>query len=159
RRRSRSSSISPVERAGRFVENAAQTNGRARGEAVQRFETIRYEEHDDVGWLTFSRPESLNAFNEEMSGELVAVMERLGADEGIGALVLRGDPAGRSFMAGADISMLERWSRLTSDELTAVLRGTFAPTMLERLPIPTIAAIDGFAFGMGCEVALGCDFR
>ena len=73
--------------------------------------------------------------------------------------MLRGD-GGRSFMAGADIAMLERWSSLSESDLAELLTtSVFTPTMLERLPQPTIAVVDGFAFGMGCEVALGCDFR
>lgn len=124
----------------------------------QSFETITYEEREGVARLTFARPDFLNAFNEDMSGELVHVMEHLAASTDIRVLVLRG--AGRSFMAGADIGMLERWSAVSDADLTALLKGGFfTPTMLERLPQPTIAAIDGFAFGMGCEVALGCDFR
>jgi enoyl-CoA hydratase len=123
----------------------------------QSFETISYEERDAVAWLTFTRPESLNAFNEAMSAELVTVMEHLAGASDVRIVVLRGE--GRSFMAGADIGMLEGWARLSADELTARLSGTFSPSLLERLPQPTIAAVDGFAFGMGCEVALGCDFR
>lgn len=121
------------------------------------FETIAYDERDGVAWLTFTRPEFLNAFSEEMSAELTAVVEYLAAANDVRALVLRGE--GRSFMAGADIGMLERWATMSAEELTALLEGTFSPSMLERLPQPTIAAVDGFAFGMGCEVALGCDFR
>lgn len=121
------------------------------------FETIAYEERDGVAWLTFSRPQSLNAFNEEMSAELVTVIEHLASTDDVRVLVLRGE--GRSFMAGADIGMLQRWAALPAEDLTELLKGTFSPTLLERLPQPTIAAVDGFAFGMGCEVALGCDFR
>ena len=127
--------------------------------AGQEHETIAYEERDHVAWLTLSRPQSLNAFNEQMSSELLTVIEHLRSSDDVRALVIRGNPDGRSFMAGADIGMLERWSVLSEEELKAVLRQTFTPTMLERLPQPTIAAVDGFAFGMGCEIALGCDFR
>jgi enoyl-CoA hydratase len=121
------------------------------------FDTIVYEERDGVAWLTFARPKFLNAFNEEMSAELVTVAEHLAAAEDVRAVVLRGE--GRSFMAGADISTLERWAKLSAADLAALLTRTFTPSLLERLPQPTIAAVDGFAFGMGCEIALGCDFR
>lgn len=124
----------------------------------QSFETITYKEQEGVARLTFTRPETLNAFNEKMSDELLEVMGHLSSSEDVRVVVLRGE--GRSFMAGADIAMLERWSGLTEEELSTLLRtAVFSPSMLERLPQPTIAAVDGFAFGMGCEVALGCDFR
>ena len=124
----------------------------------QSFETISYAEHEGVARVTFTRPETLNAFNETMSGEMLQVVQHLSTSEDVRVVVLRGE--GRSFMAGADIAMLERWSALPEQELTTLLQtAVFSPTMLERLPQPTIAAVDGFAFGMGCEVALGCDFR
>ena len=124
----------------------------------QSFETINYVEQDGIARLTFTRPETLNAFNEKMSDELLQVVAHLDATEDVRVVVLRGE--GRSFMAGADIAMLERWSALPEEELTTLLKtAVFSPSMLERLRQPTIAAVDGFAFGMGCEVALGCDFR
>lgn len=123
----------------------------------QEFETLTYDQRDGIGRLWFDRPTALNAFDETMSGELLAVLERLRAGEPPHVLVLRG--RGESFMAGADIGMLQRWSGLAGDERAAVLSRIFAPTRLEELPFPTIAAVDGYAFGMGFEVALGCDFR
>lgn len=121
------------------------------------FETIGYDASEGVATITFARPEQLNAYTEQMSGELRAVLDEIAADEAVRVLVLRG--MGEQFMVGADIGMLERWSHMDSGALREVLLAGFSPSMLERLPQPVIAAIDGYAFGIGCEIALACDLR
>jgi len=121
------------------------------------YETLKFEVADGVARITFNRPRVLNAFNMTMSNELTELAHRLRSDESVRVVVLRGE--GGNFMAGADISMLQEWSKLTADELMRTLKAGFTPTYLEMLPQPVIAAVDGFALGMGCEVAIACDLR
>ena len=126
--------------------------------AERELETIRVCEEDGVAHVTFSRPAVLNAFDETMERELRETVQAIAASTTVRVVVLRG--AGEHFMSGADIGMLQRWMALDpAIDLVDELDGLFTPTMLEALPQPVIAAVDGYALGMGCEIALGCDFR
>jgi len=125
------------------------------------FETIILEKKDGIAHLTFNRPKVFNAYSEKMSQELKQAVAEVEADKAIRILVLKG--SGDNFLAGADITMLNFWSR-TADEqgwekVKEILDHHFSPTLLEKLSIPVIAAVDGMAWGMGSEIALGCDFR
>ena len=117
------------------------------------YQTIHYEKKDHIGILTIDRPEALNALNSTVITELEQV---IGEVEGDGALlgrILTG--AGRSFVAGADIGEQQpldlaggrKWGQ----------RGSALMRRIEKLEMPTIAAVNGFALGGGCELALSCD--
>ncbi len=125
------------------------------------FETIILEQKNNVVTITFNRPKVFNAYSEQMSMDLKAAVSQIEADNSIRVLVLRG--SGNNFMAGADISMLNRWSEIAREQgvekVEEIMSRHFSPTLLEKLSKPVIAAIDGMAWGMGCETALGCDFR
>ena len=110
-----------------------------------------------VARIRFARSGRRNAFNEVMSAELRWVVEGLREDPRVAALVLEGD--GEHFMAGADVGMLHDWASLAPEALENRLRRGFSPTMLEQLPYPVVAAVDGFALGMGFEIALAADLR
>ncbi len=111
-----------------------------------------------VGVVTFNRPAVLNAFNRDMSDALRAAIAELCGDQAIKAIVLTG--AGNHFMAGADIAMLRELARRKDAAAAkAYLLELFNPSLLERAPVPIIGAVKGYAFGMGCEIALGCDMR
>jgi enoyl-CoA hydratase/carnithine racemase len=105
---------------------------------------------------TFTRPAALNAFNETMEAELSRLCEEIAGDESVRVLVF--DGADGNFMSGADITMLERWAA-AAEPVEELMDGLFTPTVLEQLPQPVVAAVDGYAFGMGLEVALASDFR
>lgn len=125
------------------------------------FETIILEKKDGIATITFNRPEVFNAYSEKMSHELQQAVADVGKDKAIRVLVLKG--SGENFLAGADITMLNFWSK-TADEqgwekVKEILDHHFSPTLLEKLPQPVIAAVDGMAWGMGSEIAIGCDFR
>lgn len=124
------------------------------------FQEIIVEVKDQVGRIVFNRPKALNAYNERMSLELVQAVEQLSQDPEVRVVVIAG--TGKAFMAGADISMLQGW--IEDPRGPAAVEETltnrfFSPNMLEKCPKPVVAAVNGLAFGMGCEVAMGCDIR
>jgi enoyl-CoA hydratase len=122
------------------------------------YKTIILEKNGVIGKLTFNRPEVLNAYNRIVSDELIDGVQALAKDDSIRVIVITG--AGKAFMAGADINMVNEWAELADTvKIRQTLEKMFNPNMLEDCPKPTIAAVNGIAFGMGCEVALGCDFR
>lgn len=115
-------------------------------------QTLRFEAHDGIGTLTLSRPKALNALNGQLIDELDAL---LGTAElaAVRALVVTGE--GRAFAAGADISEMAGMDSMRAEGMAR--RGQAVLRRLELLPIPTIAAVNGFALGGGCELAMACD--
>jgi enoyl-CoA hydratase/carnithine racemase len=117
-------------------------------------------ERDERGvyQLTIRRPHLRNALDEQAFHELIAACEQVGADETARALVLTGE--GRAFSAGGDFDSLQRM--LDGDRAYAVAELENAGAgvaALARLPVPTVAALNGDAFGGGAAVALGADYR
>lgn len=113
------------------------------------------EKRGHVGILTINRPEAYNALNTAVLAEIGAVADEVRQDPEIRALVVTG--AGKAFVAGADISEM-----MDLDEAGAAAfaqAGHDAFGKLDDLPIPVIAAINGFALGGGLELALCCDIR
>ena len=117
------------------------------------YKTIRYEKKDNIALVTIDRPEALNALNSTVIAELEQVVTELENDGTVRAMILTGE--GRSFVAGADIGEQypldldggRRWGQ----------RGGALFRRMERLEFPTIAAVNGFALGGGCELAMSCD--
>lgn len=110
---------------------------------------------DGIAVLTISAPKSLNALNSGLIAELDAYLTRLDTEQ-VRVLVITGD-GDRSFVAGADISEMAHLNE--AQGLAFGQKGAEAFRKIEDLPIPTIAAINGFAFGGGCEIAMACDIR
>jgi enoyl-CoA hydratase len=109
---------------------------------------------DRIATLTINRPKVRNALNLETVDECHAALAALAADTGVGVLVITG--AGESaFVSGADINDIK--ARGLMDGLAAINSSLFAA--IERFPKPTIAAVNGYALGGGCELALACDIR
>jgi len=117
---------------------------------------VRLERRAEIGWLTFDRPAARNAMTFAMYERLAEVCAEVDADASLRALVLTG--AGEAFVAGTDISQFhdfrtERQALDYEERMDAVLGG------LERVRIPTIAAIRGPAVGGGAAIAAACDIR
>lgn len=122
------------------------------------YETIILERDGGIGKIIFNRPEVLNAYNKSLSDDIIRGFNELADDEAVQVIVLTG--AGKAFMAGADINMVNEWSALGDvQKIKEALGKMFNPNLMEDCSKPVIAAINGLAFGMGCEIAMGCDFR
>ncbi|MDR0929947.1 MAG: enoyl-CoA hydratase/isomerase family protein [Oscillospiraceae bacterium] len=116
---------------------------------------IQIEINEHVAVLTLHRPEALNALNSALLDELLEATARIAADKNIRAVVLTG--AGRAFAAGADISEMRDFTPEAAKAYAE--KGNRAFLALENLPQPVIAAVNGYALGGGCELALACDLR
>ena len=119
------------------------------------FSTLLYTVSDAVAHVTLNRPDVLNAYNIAMRDELTEVLSAVRDDPDLRVLVLEG--AGRAFCAGADLT---EFGTAPSPTAARDLRFTRDPwSLLEALPVPSIAALHGYTFGSGLEMALFCDLR
>lgn len=119
------------------------------------YENIAFEVQDNVGILTVNRPKVMNALNSETLKELKYIAQKIKEDEDVRVLVVTG-AGDKAFVAGADISEFPKMTPLQAREFSAL--GHSVCSALEKLPIPVIACVNGFALGGGCELALSCDF-
>jgi enoyl-CoA hydratase len=120
------------------------------------FNNLLVEKSDGIATVTVNRPKALNALNEETLGELLASFEGLEADPSIRAVILTG--AGeKAFVAGADIAAMKDLDAVAARDFA--LLGHKVMHAIEHLSKPVIAAVNGFALGGGCELALACDIR
>jgi len=120
------------------------------------YENIVFEKKDQIGYITFNRPTKLNALNRKTVEELGACLTEARDDAGVRVLILTG--AGeKSFVAGADIAELAERTPVDGKDFAQYGQGVFR--LLETLGKPSIAAINGFALGGGCELALACTIR
>jgi enoyl-CoA hydratase len=120
-------------------------------------QTLIVERSGAIAVVTLNRPEVLNALNLQMLRELSATVAEFDADDTLRAVILTG-AGGKAFAAGADIGELNALGNARAGEEQA-RRGQALTTSLERLRVPVIAAVNGFALGGGCELAMACDIR
>jgi enoyl-CoA hydratase len=120
------------------------------------FNNLLVEKSDGIATVTVNRPRALNALNEETLGELLACFEGLESDVSVRAVILTG--AGeKAFVAGADIAAMKDLDVVAARNFA--LLGHQVMNVIEHLSKPVIAAVNGFALGGGCELALACDIR
>lgn len=112
--------------------------------------------HDRVVVASLNRPDAMNAISAQVLADLGAALTEAESDEGVGAFVLTGSGE-RAFAAGADISEFRGASAVEARGIAE--RGQTLTRRLERSRLPVIAAINGYALGGGCEIALACDIR
>ena len=118
-------------------------------------ETLTLAVADRIATITVNRPDTLNALNDLVISELGAAIDALRDDADVGGIVVTG--AGRAFVAGADISELEKYGALSARALS--VRGQEVFRRFETSSKPVIAAVNGFALGGGCELAMACHIR
>ncbi len=119
------------------------------------YEHLIFDIEMPLATITFNRPKALNALNAELITEFSQALDEVAVNEDIRVLILTG--AGeKSFVAGADITELATFNPLQAKQFSQ--QGHQAINKLQALPIPVIAAVNGFALGGGSEIALACDF-
>ncbi len=117
---------------------------------------IQLEPQGDIAILRINRPEALNAMNLDVISELSKMIDIIAADDSIKAVVITG--AGeRSFCAGADISYMVNIDPMQAEKYATSAQDVI--NKIDRLEKPVIAAVNGFALGGGCELAMACDIR
>lgn len=125
----------------------------------QRYKNLLFEElsgeNAGIAVVTFNRPTVLNAINHEMMVELSSALDRVKENKKIRVLILTGSGE-KAFVAGADISQFESLNARQAYQFALFGQTTFGK--LQELDQPTIAAVNGFALGGGCELASACDF-
>ncbi len=120
------------------------------------FQNILLEEKGSVAIVTINRPDKLNALNAVLISELETVFSYLGEKEDIRVVMLTGSGE-KAFVAGADISEINSLDMISGKEFAEKGQAVF--NLIENLNKPVIAAVNGFALGGGCELALACHFR
>jgi len=119
------------------------------------YKNIDFEIKDCIATITFNRPKALNALNQELLGEFAAAIDAIELNEDVRVVVLTGS-GDKAFVAGADITEINQLGPLGAKHFAR--RGLDAINRLPKLPIPVIAAVNGYALGGGTEMALACDF-
>jgi 3-hydroxypropionyl-coenzyme A dehydratase len=117
---------------------------------------VQLELQPDIAIIRINRPEALNAINTEVIAELSRTFDIVGVDDGIRVVILTG--AGeRSFCAGADIAYMVNIDPIQAEKYAASAQAVL--NKIEKLQKPVIAAVNGYALGGGCELAMVCDIR
>jgi enoyl-CoA hydratase len=119
------------------------------------YENIIFEIEKNIATITINRPKSLNALNTDVLKEMYNALEEVEAHPEIRVLILTGSGE-KAFVAGADITELAELKTLEAKFFVA--NGHKTMSKLQEIPIPVIAAVNGFALGGGLELALSCDF-
>lgn len=117
---------------------------------------IQLESQGEIAILRINRPEALNAMNIDVISELSQTIDKVGADESIKVIIITG--AGeKSFCAGADISYMVDIDPITAEKYASSAQSVL--NKIERIEKPVLGAINGYALGGGCELAMVCDIR
>jgi len=119
------------------------------------YSILKLSVEEGIAVVTISRPAALNALNKKFFGEMDAMIAEISGNPGIRVMVLTGE--GKAFVAGADIAEMVSMTPMEGESFSKTGQHTFRS--LEKMQIPVIAAINGFALGGGLELAMGCDIR
>ena len=120
------------------------------------YENLLLEKEDRIATLYINRPKALNALNQDTLLELKDAIGNIAQDDSIDVLIITG-AGDKSFVAGADIAYMQNLSAMEARNFAALGQQVFM--MIEAVENPVIAAVNGFALGGGCELAMCCDFR
>ncbi|MDF2653800.1 MAG: crotonase [Bacillota bacterium] len=119
------------------------------------YQHLLYEVKEGIAYVTINRPKSLNALSNEVLDELYAAFTAVNDDPEVQIAILTGE--GKAFVAGADISEMVNLSTLEGRAM--MIKGQNVMNHIESIDKPVIGAINGFALGGGCELAMACDIR
>lgn len=119
------------------------------------YETIKYEVKEGIGYITINRPKAMNALNGQVLDEIFAACTEVQNDDSVKAVIVTGE--GKAFVAGADIAQMNQLDSIGGRTLIA--KGHKVMNYIESIEKPFIAAVNGFALGGGCELAMACDIR
>ena len=122
---------------------------------MEEYNNILYRVEENIAFITLNRPKALNALNTETLDELGWAVLRAGKEKEVKAVIITGE--GRAFVAGADIAEMRELTTQEGREMTILGQNVFS--RIENLDKPVIAAVNGFALGGGCELAMACDIR
>jgi len=119
------------------------------------YEILKFNVSDNIITVTISRPKSMNALNSKFFYEMDALISEISARDDLKVMILTGD--GKAFVAGADVAEMVNMTQTQGSEFSRFGQKVFRN--MELLEIPVIGAINGFALGGGCELAMACDIR
>jgi len=123
---------------------------------VTTYNNVLYQTDNGIGMITLNRPKALNALNSELLKELNGLLDEIAQDDSVKVVVITGS-GDKSFVAGADIAEMQSMSPMEGRAFGKFGQAIF--NKLENIPQPVIAAVNGFALGGGCELAMACDIR
>ncbi|MDU4962188.1 MAG: short-chain-enoyl-CoA hydratase [Sporomusaceae bacterium] len=123
---------------------------------MSTYENLLLEAENGIGIVSINRPKALNALNAATIYELDRMFDQLAADDAIKAVILTGSGA-KAFVAGADITEMQPMSAIEGRSWAKLAQAVF--NKIENLAKPVIAAVNGYALGGGCEIAMACDIR
>lgn len=123
---------------------------------MSAFENLRYEKRDQIAFITIARPTVLNALNGQCVQELSRAMQSVQNDIDVRVAILTGEGE-KAFVAGADINELAVLDAVEAESMSQRTQAIFS--LIENCGKPVIAAVNGFALGGGCELALACAIR
>jgi enoyl-CoA hydratase len=123
---------------------------------VTTYNNVLYQTDNGIGMITLNRPKALNALNSELLTELNGLLDEIAQDDSVKVVIITGS-GDKAFVAGADIAEMQNISPLEGRAFGKFGQAIF--NKLENIPQPVIAAVNGFALGGGCELAMACDIR